>query len=119
MEGLPVHVIIGTTVIAIPLIVIHHTFIMDGTVPSSMFVGIGYATMCLVVTLGVGVGAVLVVMGTGATPEAILQGRALEVLVVRVDLLALAAADGVREWVVVGAVAGGGFVMELGHVYDA
>ena len=92
---------------------------MDGTESPRILVSVGHAAARLVVTLGVGVGAVLVVVGAGATPETVLQSRALKVLVIGVDLLALAAADGVREWVVVGAVAGGGFVMELGHVYDA
>ena len=62
------------------------------------------------------VGAVLVGVVAHTTPEAILQSRALEVLVVRVELLTFAAADGVRDGVVVGAVAWGRFIVELGHV---
>ena len=54
-----------------------------------------------------------------ATPEAVLQGRALEILVVRVELLAFAAADGVRKGAAVGAIAFIRFVMELGHVGNA
>ena len=81
-----------------------------------------YSAARLVVTLGVGVGTVLVVVGAGTTPETVLQSRALKVLVIGVDLLALAAADGVRERATVrtvGAVAGEGLFMELGHVDDA
>ena len=99
---------------------------MDRTVPLSILVGVGYAAMCLVVALRVGVGAAFVVVGVGTTPEAVLQSRALEVLVIRVDLLTLTAADRVREGAVVravgaavravGAIARGGLIIELGHV---
>ena len=122
MERLPVYVIVGAAVIAIPLVVIYRTFVVDGAESPCIPVSVGHSAACLVVTLGVGVGAVLVVVGAGATPEAVLHSRALEVLVIGVDLLALAAADGVRERATVGtvgAVAGEGLSMELGHVDDA
>ena len=92
---------------------------MDGAESPHISVSVGHAAAHLVVTLGVGVGTVLVVVGAGATPETVLQSRALKVLVVGVDLLALAAADGVRERAMagtVGAVAGEGLFMELRHV---
>ena len=112
MEGLPVHVIKGTSIVAIPLIVVG--MVVGGAVAPSMLVGVGHVAARLVVALGVGIGAVLVVVGPRAAPEAVLQRWALEVLVVRVDLLALVAVDGVGEWAAVGsvrAVAGGRFVM--------
>ena len=118
MEGLPVHIIIHTTIIAVPLIVIDCAFVMDRAVPPSILVGVGHIAASLVITLGVGVGTVLVVMVVCATPEAILQSRTLEVLVVRVELLTFAAVDGVRERAAVGVVAWGGFVMKLGLVED-
>ena len=81
-----------------------------------MLVSIRHVAACLVVALGVGVGAVLVVMSTRSTPKAVLQGRALKVLMVGVELFAFAAAKGVRKGTAVGAVARGGFVVELRHV---
>ena len=119
MERLPVYIVVGATVVAIPLIVVLHTLVMDRTVPLSILVGVGYAATCLVVALRVGVGAAFVVVGVGTAPEAVLQSRALEVLVIRVDLLTLTAADWVREGAAVravGAIASGGLVIELGHV---
>ena len=95
---------------------------MDGAESPCIPVSVGHSATRLVVTLRVGVGTVLVVVGAGATPETVLQSRALKVLVIGVDLLALAAADGVRERAMagtVGAVAGEGLFMELGHVDDA
>ena len=95
---------------------------MDGAESPRVSVSVGHAAACLVVTFGMGVGAVLVVVGAGATPETVLQSQALKVLVIGVDLLALAAADGVREGATVrtvGVVAGEGLFMELGHVDDA
>ena len=92
---------------------------MNGTVPSSILVGVRYIAACLVVALGVMVGAVLVGVVACTAPEAVLQSRALEVLVVRVELLALAAANGVRDGVAVGAVSWGGFVVKLRHVDNA
>ena len=118
MEGLPVYIIVGTPIITVPLVVIH-TFVVDGTVPPTILVGIGHTAAHLVVALGVGVGAVLVGVVAHAAPEAILQSWALEVLVVGVELLALAATNGVRDRVAVGAVAWGRFVMQLRHVDDA
>ena len=111
VEGLPVHIIVGATIITIPLIVINRTFVVNGAVLCAVLVGVGYVATCLVVTLGVGVGAVLVVVSASATPKTILECRALEVLVVRVKLLAFVAVDGVREWVAVGMVARGGLVV--------
>ena len=95
---------------------------MDGAESPRISVSVRHGAARLVVTLGVGVGAVLVVVGAGATPETVLQSRALKVLVIGVDLLALAAADGVREGATVGtvgAVAREGLFMELGHVDNA
>src|SRR6202453_841212 len=115
MEGLPVHVIIHATIVAIPIVVVV-SLIMVGTVPASVLVGIRHVAACLVVALGVGVGAVLVVMSTRATPKAVLQGRALKVLMVGIELFALAAAKGVGKGGAVGTVARGGFVVELRHV---
>ena len=115
VEGLPVHIVIGTPVVAIPLVVIR-TLVMDGAIPPTILVGVGHAAARLVVTLGVGVGAVFVGVVPCAAPEAVLQSRALEVLVVRVKLLAFAAADGVRKGAAVGTIACAGFVVELGHV---
>ena len=115
MEGLPVHVVIRTAIVAVPIVVVVSA-IMVGTVPASVLVSIRHVAACLVVALGVGVGAVLVVMSTRATPKAVLQGRALKVLMVGVELSAFAAAMGVRKGTAVGAVARGGFVVELRHV---
>ena len=115
MEGLPVYIIVGASIITVPLVVIR-TFVVDGTVPPAILVSIGHTAAHLVVAFGVGVGTVLVGVVACATPEAILQGQALEVLVVGFELLALAATDGVRDRVVVGAVAWGRFVMQLRHV---
>ena len=115
MEGLPVHVIISTPIVAIPLVVIR-TFVMDGAIPPAILVSVRYVAACLVVALGVGVGAVFVGVVPCAAPEAVLQGRALEILVVRVKLLAFSAADGVRKGAAVGAVTCIRFVVELGHV---
>ena len=92
---------------------------MGGAVPACVLVSIGHIAARLVVALGVGVGAVLVVVVARAAPEAVLQSRALEVLVVGVKLLAFVAANGVRDGAAVGVVAQGGFVMELRHVDDA
>ena len=103
VEGLPVHVIVGAAIVAVPLIVIRK--VVGRAVVSCMLVGVGYIAAHLVVALGVGAGAVLVVVGTASTPHAILQCRALEVLVVRVELLALAAADWMGKGAAVGAVA--------------
>ena len=89
---------------------------MDGAIPPTVLVGVRHTAARFVVALGVGVGAVFVGVVPCAAPEAVLQGRALEILVVRVKLLAFAAADRVREGAAVGAVAGVWFVVELGHV---
>ena len=115
MERLPVHVIISTSVVAVPLIVIR-TFVMDGAISPTVLVGVRHAAARFVVALGVGVGAIFVGVVMHAAPEAVLKGRALVVLVVRVKLLAFVTADGVREGAAVGAVAGVWFVVELGHV---
>ena len=103
VEGLPVHVIIGATIITVPLIVVHK--VMGRAVTPCMLVGVGYVAVRFVIALGVGAGAVLVVVGMASTPHAILQCRALEVLVVGVELLAFAAADRMGKGVAVGAVA--------------
>ena len=89
---------------------------MDGAIPPTILVGVRHVAARLVVALGVGVGAVFVGVVPRTAPEAVLHSRALEVLVVRVKLLAFAAADGVRKGAVVGAIACAGFVVELGHV---
>src|ERR1700677_261463 len=115
MEGLAVHVVIRTTIVAVPVVVVVSS-IMVGTVPASVFVGVRHTAACLVVAFGVGVGAVLVVMSTRATPKAVLQGRALKELMVGIELLAFAAAKGVGKGAAVGTVARGGFVVELRHV---
>ena len=117
MEGLPVHIVVSTSIVTIPFIAIG-TFVVNGAVPSAILVGVGYTATCLVVALGMGVGTVLVGVVACAAPETILQSRALEVLVVGVELLAFAAANGVRERAAVGAVACRGFIMKLGHVDD-
>ena len=117
VEGFPVHIVVSTPIVTIPFIVIG-TFVMNGAVPSAILVGVGYTATCLVIALGMGAGTVLVGVVARAAPETILQSRALEVLVVGIELLAFAAANGVRERAAVGAAAWRGFVMELGHVDD-
>ena len=69
MERLPVYIVVGATIVAIPLIVVLCTLVMDRTVPLSILVGVGYAATCLVVALRVGVGAAFVVVGVGTAPE--------------------------------------------------
>ena len=117
VEGLPVHIVVSAAIVTIPLIVVS-TFVVNGAVPPAILVGVGHIAMCLIIALGVGVGTVLVGVIACAAPKAILQSRALEVLVVGVELLAFAAANGVGERATVGAVACCGFVMKLGHVDD-
>src|ERR1700677_617854 len=95
MEGLPVHVIIRATIVTIPLVVVVSS-VVNGTVPASVLMSIRHVAACLVVALGVGVGAVCVVMRARAAPETVLQSRALKELVVGVELPAFAAANGVR-----------------------
>ena len=80
MEGLPVHVVVGAAIITIPLVVVHRTLVVDRAESPCVFVSEGYSAACLVEALGMGVGAVFMVVGVGATPETILQGGALEVL---------------------------------------
>ena len=115
VEGLPVHVIVGTPIVAIPLVVIR-TFVMDGAIPPTILVSVRHSAVRPVIALGVGVGAVFVGVVLRTAPKTVLQSRALEVLVVRVKLLAFAAADGVRKGAAVGTIACAGFVVELGHV---
>ena len=117
MEGLPVYVIISATIVAVPLVVVCK--VVGGAVMPCVLVGVRYSAARSVIALGVGAGAVLVVVRTATTPYTILQCRALEVLVIGVKLLAFVAADGVREGAAVGTVAWGGFVVELGHVGNA
>src|ERR1700677_2818658 len=112
MEGLPVHVVIRTTIVTVPIVVVVSS-VMVGTVPASVLVGIRHVAACLIVALGVGVGAVLVVMSARAAPKTVLQGRALKVLMVGIELFAFAAAKGVRKGAAVGAFARSGFVVEL------
>ena len=116
VEGLPVHVVVGATVVAVPLVVVCE--VVGGAVTACVLVSVGYVAARLVIALGVGTGAVLVVVGTASTPHTILQCRALEVLVVGIELLALAAADRMGKGAAVGAVTRGGFVMKLRHVDD-
>ena len=111
VEGLPVHVIVGATVVTVPLIVVRK--VVGRAVTARMLVGEGYVTARFVIALGVGTGAVLVVVGTASTPHAILQCRALEVLVVGIELLAFAAADRMGKGATVGTVTWSGFVVKL------
>ena len=116
VEGLPVHVVVGATVVTVPFVVVRK--VMGRAVAACMFVGVGYAAARFVIALGVGAGAVLVVVGMASTPHAILQCGALEVLVVGIELLALAAVDRMGKGAAVGTVTWSGFVVKLGHVDD-
>ena len=61
MEGLPVHIIVGASIITVPLVVVSE--VMGGTVASRVLVGVRHIAARLVVAFGMGVGACFVVVG--------------------------------------------------------
>ena len=71
MEGLPVYIVVGTPVVAVPLVVVC-PFVVDWAVPPTVLVGVGYAAARLVVALRMGVGAVFVGVVPRTAPEAVL-----------------------------------------------
>ena len=61
MEGLPVYVVVGASIVTIPLVVVSE--VMGGTVASRVLVGVQYIAAGLVVTLRMEIGALFVVVG--------------------------------------------------------
>ena len=122
MKGLPVDVIIGAAVVAVPLVFVHRLMLIafvDRAALLSAGMGVGDSALHLVIALGVGAGTVLVEVVTGAAPYAVFMCRALPVPVVGVELPAFVAAVGVRDGAAVGAIATARLVVEVGHVSNA